>query len=179
MKALSVKQPWAWWMFNDTKATENRRQRTRHRGPLLIHASKALDEGAMEGAMLPRGGLRAAEGFGSEWRIAAPPSPHERLARGKVVGVVTVVGCDRDARSAWDEDDLWHWRFEEPLAFPRPLPWRGALGLWDLPDEEARALLSATQGEAMTLGVSHLVERADFYLHWLRDHPTREVEVPT
>ena len=42
MKILSVRQPWAWLLFNG-KDIENRTWRTSYRGPLLIHASLGKD----------------------------------------------------------------------------------------------------------------------------------------
>ena len=43
MKVLSVRQPWAWLIVAGHKDIENRKWYTNHRGPLLIHASKAMD----------------------------------------------------------------------------------------------------------------------------------------
>ena len=43
MKAISIRQPWAWLIVNGYKDVENRTWYTSHRGPLLICASKALD----------------------------------------------------------------------------------------------------------------------------------------
>ena len=40
MKALSVKQPWAWTIIHAGKNIENRTWHTDYRGPLLIHAGK-------------------------------------------------------------------------------------------------------------------------------------------
>lgn len=40
MKALSVKQPWAWAIIHAGKDIEKRTWRTDYRGPLLIHAGK-------------------------------------------------------------------------------------------------------------------------------------------
>lgn len=40
MKALSVRQPYAWLIVNGIKDIENRTWRTGYRGPVLIHASK-------------------------------------------------------------------------------------------------------------------------------------------
>jgi len=40
MKAISLKQPWASWIAQGRKTIETRRWYTRHRGPLLICASK-------------------------------------------------------------------------------------------------------------------------------------------
>lgn len=39
MKALAIKQPWAWLIVNGYKPVENRTWSTKFRGPLLIHAS--------------------------------------------------------------------------------------------------------------------------------------------
>ncbi len=43
MKALSVKQPWAWGLVTGLKTIENRTWKTSHRGPLLIHAGKSTE----------------------------------------------------------------------------------------------------------------------------------------
>lgn len=43
MKALSVRQPWAWLIGHGYKPVENRSWRTSYRGPLYIHASSRLD----------------------------------------------------------------------------------------------------------------------------------------
>lgn len=58
MKALSIRQPWAWAIIAGHKRIENRSWQTAYRGPLLIHAGgrmsasdldalrvRALDEG--------------------------------------------------------------------------------------------------------------------------------------
>ena len=42
MKALSIKQPWAWAILNG-KPIENRNWPTRLRGPFLIHTGKTFD----------------------------------------------------------------------------------------------------------------------------------------
>jgi hypothetical protein len=41
MKALSVCQPWAWAIVSGLKTVENRSRPTRHRGLLVIHASRS------------------------------------------------------------------------------------------------------------------------------------------
>src|SRR5271165_5444563 len=43
LRALSVRQPWAWLIVNGVKDIENRSFRTDHHGPLLIHAALSLD----------------------------------------------------------------------------------------------------------------------------------------
>lgn len=44
MKALSIKQPWAWLIVNGFKDIENRTWPTRRTGPIYIHASKKPDK---------------------------------------------------------------------------------------------------------------------------------------
>ena len=44
MKALSVRQPWAWCIVSGFKSVENRTWTTKYRGPILIHASSAAGE---------------------------------------------------------------------------------------------------------------------------------------
>ena len=43
MKAISIRQPWAWLIVHGYKDVENRTWATKHRGPILIHAGKTLD----------------------------------------------------------------------------------------------------------------------------------------
>src|SRR5690625_200028 len=48
MKALSIRQPWAWLIVNGYKDIENRTWKTDYRGKLLIHASKTFDHEVYE-----------------------------------------------------------------------------------------------------------------------------------
>jgi len=43
MKALSIRQPWAWLLVEGFKDIENRTWKTNYRGSFLIHASKQFD----------------------------------------------------------------------------------------------------------------------------------------
>jgi len=43
MKAISVRQPWAFLLSNGFKDVENRTWSTKHRGPFLIHAGQTFD----------------------------------------------------------------------------------------------------------------------------------------
>jgi len=58
MKVISVRQPWAWLIIHGGKDIENRNWKTKHRGPILIHASKTIDDSAwvdmiVDGVKLP------------------------------------------------------------------------------------------------------------------------------
>ena len=55
MKALSIKQPWAWLIIHGGKDIENRSWHTKLRGRFLVHASKGMTKFAMDD--LERGGI--------------------------------------------------------------------------------------------------------------------------
>ena len=44
MKALSIRQPWAWLIVHGHKDIENRTWTTSFRGRLLVHAGKSFDK---------------------------------------------------------------------------------------------------------------------------------------
>jgi len=46
--ALSIRQPWAWFVVNGYKPFENLSWWTRYRGPTLIHAPGRLDKMMIE-----------------------------------------------------------------------------------------------------------------------------------
>ena len=48
LKALSIKQPWAWLIVNGWKDVENRSWNTHYRGRVLIHAGKTMDNLGLE-----------------------------------------------------------------------------------------------------------------------------------
>src|SRR3546814_18926401 len=48
MKALSIRQPWAWLITQGFKDIENRTWQTKFRGQFLIHASKGMTKDEYE-----------------------------------------------------------------------------------------------------------------------------------
>src|SRR3954468_20845299 len=87
LRALFLKEPWAWLVVNGYKDIENRSWRTQHRGPLLIHASRSLDllTATVHDEMMRDYGVRL---------------PHE-FELGGIIGVVDVVDCVRNHPSKW------------------------------------------------------------------------------
>jgi hypothetical protein len=114
LPALAVRQPWAWLIVNGFKDIENRSRRTRHRGPLLIHASLSRDS--------------YAENVQSVKRKHGISVPLE-VERGGIIGVVDVIDCVESHKSKWFEKGNFGW----VLANPRRLKFRrckGALNLF-------------------------------------------------
>jgi hypothetical protein len=121
MKALSVRQPWAWFILNSGKDVENRdwRALTSFRGNLLIHASKTITNREYQEACA----------FALSIGCFKLPSSFESLKLGGIVGMVVVIDHVRQHHSKW---------FCGPtalvLAKPYPVPFRpcqGALGFFE------------------------------------------------
>jgi hypothetical protein len=86
MKALSIRQPWAWLIVNGYKTIENRETNLgNYFGPLLIHASKTMtneDYAACLLYLISHGHRRIAELLQDQ---------HSELPRGGIVGAVEIV----------------------------------------------------------------------------------------
>ncbi len=133
MKALSIRQPWAWLIAHGYKDIENRDWYAAYRGALAIHAGKGMTRAEYEGAL-------DTIDYVGRTDIILPP--FEQLARGGVVGVATLTGCVSSSSSRW-----FFGRYGLVLADARPLPcvpFKGALGFFDVPD----ALLAGVQTSA-------------------------------
>jgi hypothetical protein len=121
VKALSVRQPWAWAIIHAGKDVENRSWFTRHRGPLAIHASQGCTRGQYQAASAE---IERISG------LKVPPL--EELPRGAVVGTVDVVDCHGDETdNEWAMEDC-AWLF---LASPKacePMPMKGRLGIFEV-----------------------------------------------
>ncbi len=112
MKALSIKQPWAYMIAVGIKDVENRTWKTNFRGRILIHASKAPDKKAFLDFcnMVPIGG---------------------KFHYGAIIGNVNLIDCVKGHNSKWAEPGLWNWVFEDHLFFSSPIIIKGQLGLWE------------------------------------------------
>jgi hypothetical protein len=114
LRALSVRQPWAWLIVNGYKDVENRNWKTRHRGPLLIHA----------GASRVR--LRAEETWVAERFGIRLPAEYDF---GGIIGIVDLVDCCERTDSPWDDSESFSWLLDKPRRLPyRPV--KGALNLF-------------------------------------------------
>jgi hypothetical protein len=92
MKALSIRQPWAWLIVNGYKDIENRDWRIRQRGRILIHASKGCT----------RREYKSAVAFAQPLLPAGVVIPRlEDLPRGGICGSVEIVDCRLHSYSPW------------------------------------------------------------------------------
>lgn len=120
MKALSIRQPWAWLILNAGKDIENRDWPTRFRGRILVHASKGMTGAEYES------GIYTAMKANPGWPLPASAS----LERGGIVGSVEIVDCVTESDSPW-----FFGRYGFVLRDPQALPFtpcKGQLGFFDV-----------------------------------------------
>lgn len=120
MKALSIRQPWAWLIINGGKDIENRDWWTGVRGRIVVHASKGMTRDEYEDA------FDTAEMVN---RTLILP-PFNALERGGFVGTVEIAGCVKDSESPW-----FFGKYGFLLRDPQPLPftpYRGQLGFFEV-----------------------------------------------
>jgi hypothetical protein len=111
LKAISIRQPWAYAILHLGKNVENKPMRTHYRGRILIQASlKIENDEALELKLNP-----------------------DELPTGAIVGDVEIVDCVDDSRSKWAIDGQWHWILRNPRHLKTPIPFKGKLGFMRVP----------------------------------------------
>jgi hypothetical protein len=134
VKAITICQPHAWAVIHPEmsgKRFENRTWPCRYRGPLLIHAGKSrewLEDDQDEDD--------------PEDRIYEGCPANRDLVFGAIIGIVRMVGCltssqieKRDGKVWGCANGPWCHEYAEARALTEPIPFRGAQGLWAVPQD--------------------------------------------
>lgn len=133
MKALSIQQPWASLIlgiapeitiasyYTQPKDVENRTWTTQYRGELLVHAGKKIDREWLEFFFsdYERGDI---------WTYR-----HHCFPTGAILGIVTLTVIIQDSDSIWANCDCFHWLLSNPRVLTDPVPYKGQLGLFNVP----------------------------------------------
>lgn len=136
MKALSIRQPWAWAILYAGKDVENRDWPTKFRGEFLVHASKGLTKSEY---------ARFEDMAFMMWLNGVPTIPDTipemaELQRGGIVGMARISDVVSSSPSPWFMGE-----YGFILSGVRPLPFvpcKGALGFFDVPADVMSALRS-------------------------------------
>lgn len=126
MRALSVRQPWAWLIVNGHKDIENRVWSTRYTGQLLIHASKGMTRDEYEDVAE----MLAEEAPFRDMGIILPD--RNVIERGGIVGIAHCNGSVDVCDSPWFFGPCG-FVLSQQRAFPM-IPFKGQLGFFDVPD---------------------------------------------
>lgn len=130
MRALSLWQPWATAIALGVKRIETRHWQTAYTGPLAIHAAKHWTKAEKDFAS-------------SEHALGRLPA---RLPFGAIVATCRLDGCrfteDVEMQVSAIERiygnytaGRFAWFLSEIIALPEPIPFRGAQGFFNVPDE--------------------------------------------
>ncbi len=126
MRALTIKRPWANLIVAGRKTIENRSWPPPGSivGEVIaIHAGRAY--------------VREAEGWMKKHRLGACPSDED--APGGIIGFARVTGSIEKSRSLWFMGPIG-WVLADIVALPEPIPCKGSLGLWTVPDDVERKI---------------------------------------
>lgn len=140
MRALTIWQPWVDCILFHGKDVENRGWRPPSYiigQRIALHAGKKLDE---DGILA----LRLSESLilpDSEWDAMEATS-----RRGAIVGTVIVRGSISRSASRWFHGP-WGWILEDARPL-RPIPCRGAQGLWRMSPELEAEIEKQERGES-------------------------------
>ncbi len=141
MKALSIKQPWAWLIVNSYKDIENRSwplpKNFEVPQRIYVHTGKFADWRIYQTRHIRD--LLSDEAW-DEWVKA-----HETgITRGAIVGEVTItdllspcapygINDDLEEISRWyDGDPYYGFHLTDPVAYDKPIPYKGKLGFFEV-----------------------------------------------
>src|SRR5260221_8842541 len=137
MTSLSLWQPWASLWCSQRKVHETRSWRCSHRGCLLVHAAKHFEKDFPLDDPLR---VILHDEFGGHWPLELPT--------GALIGMVNVVDCvptemlfgdaaaNDDERVCGDfSAGRFAWKRDEFRRFDRPVPYRGAQGIFNVRDD--------------------------------------------
>lgn len=136
MKALSLTQPWASAIILGVKKIETRSWSTSYRGTIAIHAAKTFPKWARDFALA---------------EVAVRHLPAYKFPTGALIGLATledILATDTVVKAISDIERLYGdysygrfgWLLSNVKVLPEPIPCKGALGLWDVPEEIASKL---------------------------------------
>jgi hypothetical protein len=119
MKAITIKQPWVHAILHEGKDIENRSWQRTFRGWMAIHASGQPKRDAL---------------FPGRLRVPDLAS----LDYSAICGIARVVDIVSKSRSKWfwkpDDGSInFGWVLADVTPLRKPIPCKGALGLWELP----------------------------------------------
>lgn len=134
MKALSIKQPWAWLICAGYKDIENRGWKIGGKPVqgsrwvnfslelpmrIYVHAGKEPDIICL---------ITSGETYGNLINF-----PSEKLPLGAIIGEVTITDCVKESASPWFIGP-YGFELSNPVLYNKPIPYRGQLGFWEVGD---------------------------------------------
>ena len=123
MKALSIRQPWAWLICAGFKDVENRTWPTDYRGRIYVHAGKRFDYDGYNYLCRHADMLRGIDIDQWATLVVYPATG--------IIGEVDIVECTTDSDDPWFEGPFG-FVLANPVLYEHPIPYKGRLGLFDV-----------------------------------------------
>jgi activating signal cointegrator 1 len=159
MRAISLWQPWASLIALGAKTIETRSWRTNYRGEIAIAATLSVPKlwRASAEQLVRRRELTPYLDPRGFWPVGSVYL--EELPKGAIVARAELVDCVRT--DTWEGQDhingrplerlvgnfargRWAWILEDIKGLAEPIPVRGGLGIWIVPEETAALVRSAS-----------------------------------
>lgn len=142
MKALSIRQPWAWAILYAGKDVENRSWKPwnpdrKFRGQFIIHAGIGMTQMEYSDFQATMHDVSAVTPFLRHQHIP----PFDDLPRGGFVGIARVIDVVADSASPWFCGPI-ALRLADAKPLQRFIPFKGQLGFFDVPEDIAREALA-------------------------------------
>ena len=128
MKAISVRQPWAWAIIHAGKDVENRSPDTIARWKSLVGQRIAIHASSLMPLRQWEEVAKFMNGLG-----VTPPQPNQ-LERGAIIGFVDVVDTVKSSKSKWFEKGLHGLLFANPKPISKVFVCRGNSSIFNAPD---------------------------------------------
>lgn len=135
MKALTLWQPWAWWVASGQKPVENRPWKPPASAigtTIAIHAGQRYDCDAL--SFIEKATLVLEDRLDADGLVSG--------RTGAVLGVARITGYVQEGQLHPDPalESPWFfgpfgWTLDKIVTLKDPVPCKGALGLWRLPDD--------------------------------------------
>lgn len=138
---LSVRNPWAWAIFNG-KDVENRTWKPKingepYSGPVIIQSSASVSNSHHADV----------DWIFDNHRIEVP----DELYFGCALGVVELTHCTSRSKSRWSAANQFQWVMNRKIAFPEPIEMKGNRGLFFIEDSEILSFISSEVESAIEL----------------------------
>lgn len=121
MKALSIRQPWAWLIVNGIKTVENRSWATKFCGRFLVHASSTFYFNKWDYEPF-RMDIQALLDANPNFNHLHLPMTTKGYEQGGIVGAVDLVDCvtkcTNKIDASWHEPDYYAFILRNPEVLP-------------------------------------------------------------
>ncbi|MBP1222633.1 ASCH domain-containing protein [Flavobacterium sp. 1355] len=160
MKALSIKNPWAYLCVLGIKDIENRSWRTNFRGKIYVHASGQIYPFFKGGNLAFPADQWAA--INSKVDVHIKEEHDKFFTKSAIIGEVEIIDCVVNHPSIWAEKTevigktiegdplyktkpIWNWALANPVLYEKPiLNVKGKLSFWE-PDIDIQECIGCSQ----------------------------------